>query len=184
MKKGYSKGSLARCAPDPLRAQGMKTSVWPRGFAFSSTALDHDNLKYPQQSCGVCDLIKFLDDEHHINNESDLCRICATSCMGKTIDDHQTKAKAMTLSTEEAVKERAEALMSISDVVGVGQGLCDSNPCINQFSVDMPRNTRHWRMHRDSADFEDLWIPGGAVDLAYVVSSAIQVADQWSKTGV
>jgi len=26
--------------------------------------------------------------------------------------------------------------------------------------------------------------PGGAVDLAYVVSSAIQVADQWSKTGV
>ena len=41
-----------------------------------------------------------------------------------------------------------------------------------------------YAMHRNSADFEALWILGGAVVLAYVVSSAIQVADQWSKAVV
>jgi regulator of protease activity HflC (stomatin/prohibitin superfamily) len=39
-------------------------------------------------------------------------------------------------------------------------------------------------MHRVSADFKGLWILGGAVVLACVVSSAIQVADQWSKAVV
>lgn len=41
-----------------------------------------------------------------------------------------------------------------------------------------------YAMHRVSADFKGLWILGGAVVLACVVSSAIQVADQWSKAVV
>ena len=35
-----------------------------------------------------------------------------------------------------------------------------------------------------SADFEGLWILGGTIALAFAVSSAIQVADQWSKAVV
>jgi regulator of protease activity HflC (stomatin/prohibitin superfamily) len=38
--------------------------------------------------------------------------------------------------------------------------------------------------YRVSADFDGLWILGGAVVLAFAVSSAIQVADQWSKAVV
>ena len=38
-----------------------------------------------------------------------------------------------------------------------------------------------YAMHRVSADFEGLWILGVAFVLACVVSSAIQVADQWNK---
>ena len=38
--------------------------------------------------------------------------------------------------------------------------------------------------YRVSADFDGLWILGGAVVLAFVVSSSIQVADQWSKAVV
>jgi len=41
-----------------------------------------------------------------------------------------------------------------------------------------------YAMHRVSADFEGLWTLGGAVVLASVISSAIQVADQWSKAVV
>ncbi|MFZ0636319.1 MAG: slipin family protein [Candidatus Acidiferrales bacterium] len=41
-----------------------------------------------------------------------------------------------------------------------------------------------YAMHRISADFEALWILGGALVLASVISSAIQVADQWSKAVV
>jgi regulator of protease activity HflC (stomatin/prohibitin superfamily) len=41
-----------------------------------------------------------------------------------------------------------------------------------------------YAMHRVSADFEALWILGGALVLASVISSAIQVADQWSKAVV
>ncbi len=39
-------------------------------------------------------------------------------------------------------------------------------------------------MYRVSPDFKGLWIVGGSVVLACVISSAIQVADQWSKTVV
>src|SRR5260221_11761911 len=38
--------------------------------------------------------------------------------------------------------------------------------------------------HQASADVEALWILGSAVVLAFIVSSAIQVADQWSKAVV
>jgi regulator of protease activity HflC (stomatin/prohibitin superfamily) len=41
-----------------------------------------------------------------------------------------------------------------------------------------------YAIHRVSADFKGLWILGVAVVLAYVVSSAIQVADQWNKAVV
>ncbi|MGA8871957.1 MAG: slipin family protein [Candidatus Acidiferrales bacterium] len=41
-----------------------------------------------------------------------------------------------------------------------------------------------YAMHRVSADVTALWILGGALVLAFVVSSAIQVADQWSKAVV
>ena len=41
-----------------------------------------------------------------------------------------------------------------------------------------------YAMHRSSADFGALWILGCALVLAFVVSSAIQVADQWSKAVV
>ena len=41
-----------------------------------------------------------------------------------------------------------------------------------------------YAMHRVSADFKGLWILGGAIVLASVASSAIQVADQWSKAVV
>ena len=41
-----------------------------------------------------------------------------------------------------------------------------------------------YAMHRRSADFEGLWILGGALLLGFIVSSAIQVADQWSKAVV
>ncbi len=41
-----------------------------------------------------------------------------------------------------------------------------------------------YAMHRRSADFEGLWILGGTIALAFAVSSAIQVADQWSKAVV
>src|SRR5271154_356019 len=39
-------------------------------------------------------------------------------------------------------------------------------------------------MYRVSPDFKGLWILGGAVVLASIASSAIQVADQWSKAVV
>ena len=41
-----------------------------------------------------------------------------------------------------------------------------------------------YAMYRVSPDFRGLWILGGSVVLASVVSSAIQVADQWSKAVV
>ena len=41
-----------------------------------------------------------------------------------------------------------------------------------------------YAIRRVSADFEGVWVLGGAVLLASVVSSAIQVADQWSKAVV
>jgi len=52
--------------------------------------------------------------------------------MGK---DHPAKTKAITLSIEEAIKEHSEGLMSIPGVVGVGQGLCDNNPCIKVYII-------------------------------------------------
>jgi regulator of protease activity HflC (stomatin/prohibitin superfamily) len=41
-----------------------------------------------------------------------------------------------------------------------------------------------YAMYRVSRDFKDLWILGGAVLIASFASSAIQVADQWSKAVV
>ena len=41
-----------------------------------------------------------------------------------------------------------------------------------------------YAMHRVSADFKAIWILGAAVVLALVVSSAIQVADQWNRAVV
>src|SRR5271168_2742409 len=41
-----------------------------------------------------------------------------------------------------------------------------------------------YAMYRVSPDFRGLWILGGSVVLAFFVSSAIQVADQWSKAVV
>ncbi|MGB2622715.1 MAG: slipin family protein [Candidatus Acidiferrum sp.] len=41
-----------------------------------------------------------------------------------------------------------------------------------------------YAMYRVSPDFSGLWILGGAVLLASIISSAIQVADQWSKAVV
>ena len=41
-----------------------------------------------------------------------------------------------------------------------------------------------YAMHRVSADVKALWILGGALVLAFVISSAIQVADQSSKAVV
>jgi hypothetical protein len=63
--------------------------------------------------------------------------ICAMSCIGKIIDDHPAKTKAITLSIEEAIKEHSEELMSIPGVVGVGQGLCDDNTCIKVYIIEM-----------------------------------------------
>jgi hypothetical protein len=59
--------------------------------------------------------------------------ICATSCRGKIIDDYPSKTKATALSIEETIKEHSEELMSIPGVVGVGQGICDKNPCIKVY---------------------------------------------------
>jgi hypothetical protein len=61
--------------------------------------------------------------------------IFATSCIGKIVDNHPAKTKAITLSIEEAIKEHSEELMSIPGVVGVGQGLCDNNPCIKVYII-------------------------------------------------
>ena len=61
--------------------------------------------------------------------------ICATSCMGKTMDDPPVKTEGITLSIEEAIKEHSEALMSIPGVVGVGQGLCGKTPCIKVYVI-------------------------------------------------
>jgi len=41
-----------------------------------------------------------------------------------------------------------------------------------------------YAMYRVSPDFRGLWILGGSVVLAFIISSAIQVADQWSKAVV
>ena len=41
-----------------------------------------------------------------------------------------------------------------------------------------------YAMYRRSANFEGLWILGSAIVLAFFASSAIQVADQWSKAVV
>lgn len=41
-----------------------------------------------------------------------------------------------------------------------------------------------YAMHRMSAGFEGIWVVGAAIVLAFVVSSAIQVADQWNKAVV
>ena len=41
-----------------------------------------------------------------------------------------------------------------------------------------------YAMYRRSADFKGLWILGSAIVLAFFASSAIQVADQWSKAVV
>ena len=61
--------------------------------------------------------------------------ICATSCMAKMIDDYPVKTNAMTLSIEEVIKEHSKELMSIPGVVGVGQGLCDNDPCIKVYII-------------------------------------------------
>lgn len=37
---------------------------------------------------------------------------------------------------EEVIKEHTEELMSVPGVVGVGQGLCDSNPCIKVLVIE------------------------------------------------
>ncbi len=39
-------------------------------------------------------------------------------------------------------------------------------------------------MHQGSADFHGFWILGVAIVIAYVVSSSIQIADQWNKAVV
>jgi len=36
---------------------------------------------------------------------------------------------------EEVINEHTEELMSIPGVVGVGQGLCDTNPCIKIYVI-------------------------------------------------
>jgi hypothetical protein len=61
--------------------------------------------------------------------------ICANACMGKTIDDHSARTEAGGLSIEETIKEHSEELMAIPLVVGVGQGLCDDNPCIKVYVI-------------------------------------------------
>ena len=50
--------------------------------------------------------------------------------------DFRSKEKLMPAkSIEEVLKERARELMSLPGVVGVGQGLCDQNPCIKVFVI-------------------------------------------------
>ena len=39
------------------------------------------------------------------------------------------------MKIEEVLKKYADNLMSLSDVVGVGQGLCDGEPCIKVFVI-------------------------------------------------
>ena len=59
--------------------------------------------------------------------------ICATLCMGKTIDAHPVNTQVLTHSIEETITMHAEELMSMQGVVGVGQGLCDNTPCIKVY---------------------------------------------------
>jgi len=57
------------------------------------------------------------------------------SCAGE-ISDVRSKGNPMATKTiEQVLKEHARELMSIPDVVGVGQGLCERNPCIKVFVI-------------------------------------------------
>ncbi len=50
--------------------------------------------------------------------------------------DAQSEGNPMAPRTiEEVLKENARKVMSIPGVVGVGQGLCEGNPCIKVFVV-------------------------------------------------
>jgi len=61
--------------------------------------------------------------------------ICIASCLDKIVDDHQTKTRIVAHAIEDVIKEHTEELLSIPGVVGVGQGLCDSTPCIKVYVI-------------------------------------------------
>ncbi len=61
--------------------------------------------------------------------------ISATSYVDKILADPTVKNMAAERSIEEVIKEHSGELMSISGVVGVGQGLCDKIPCIKVYII-------------------------------------------------
>ena len=61
--------------------------------------------------------------------------VSCMNCSNKKHDDHQEKAVMEKRSIEEVIEQYTQELMSISDVVGVGQGLCNDEPCINVLAI-------------------------------------------------
>ena len=56
-------------------------------------------------------------------------------CTNEAISDCMDKTKMSSKPIEEALEEHTNELMSLSDVIGTGQGLCDDKPCIKVFVI-------------------------------------------------
>jgi len=61
--------------------------------------------------------------------------VFSISCAWESLDFCSKGNPMPAKAIEEVLKERARELMSLPGVVGVGQGLCDQNPCIKVFVI-------------------------------------------------
>jgi hypothetical protein len=57
------------------------------------------------------------------------------SWAGEMVDFRSEGNPMATKKIEEVLKEQTRGLMSIPGVVGVGQGLCNGNPCLKVFVI-------------------------------------------------
>lgn len=69
------------------------------------------------------------------------------ACANKNEDDRGGEKKMPAKTIEQALKDYTTELMSLSDVVGTAQGLCDGQPCIKVFVVketpELEQKIRH-----------------------------------------
>ena len=56
-------------------------------------------------------------------------------CTNEAISDCKDNTEMSAKPIEEAMEEHTNELMSLSDVIGIGQGLCGGKPCIKVFVI-------------------------------------------------
>lgn len=73
-----------------------------------------------------------------------VCIMCALilfswieACSEKPVKQHEGSEGMPKKTIEEVLREYTDELMSLSGVVGTGQGLCDGNPCIKVFVANL-----------------------------------------------
>ena len=59
------------------------------------------------------------------------------SCVNKAVENGQGEDTMPSKTIEEVLKEHTDELMSIPGVVGTAEGLCDGNPCIKVFVIEI-----------------------------------------------